>query len=217
MASLASCAASWLAPWLPLIAVAAALVVLRPLVLAPRLRRVGPPAPGVESLAALLADGRYRGVPVREEPAGPYGGGRWLPGRGEIRLARGMLARRDVDAVMILEHERGHAAGDLPAPRAYRVGLVAAFLAALALGLNGRLDPHAAAAVMGAAYAIAALHVLRNEWAASVYALRLARAWPPALRRAALARLATAYGVYLAEWAPLGLVVLALAALVSCR
>jgi hypothetical protein len=217
VASLAGCGASWLAPWLPLIAAAVVLIALRPLVLAPLLRRVGAPAPGVESLAALLADGRYRGIPVREEPAGPYGGGRWVPGRGEIRLAQGMLARRDVDALMILAHERGHAAGDLPAPRAYRVGLVAAFLAALALGLNGRLDPRTAAAVMAAAYAAAAVPGLRTEWAASAYALRLARGWPPALRRAALTRLAAAFGVYLAEWAPLGLGVLALAALVSCR
>jgi len=214
VATLAGCGVGWLAPWAPVVVVALALVLARPVVLAPRLRRVGSPAPGVASLAALLTDGRYRGVPVREEPAGPYGGGRWV--RGEIRLAEGMLVRRDVDALMILEHERGHAAGDLPAPRSYRVGLVAAFLVALALGLNRRLDADAVGLVMGAAWLVAALHVLRNEWAASAYALRLARSWPAALRREARARLAAAYGVYLAEWALLGLGVLLLAALVHC-
>jgi hypothetical protein len=214
--SLAACGLAWLAPWAPLVAAAVGLVALRPLVLARRLRRVGSPAPGVASLAALLADGRYRGVPVREEPAGPHGGGRWVPGRGEIRLAEGMLARRDVDALIVLEHERGHAAGDLPAPRAYRVGLVAAFLAALALGLNRRLDPNAATLVMAAAWAVATLHVLRNEWAATAYALRLARDWPSELRREARGRLFAAYGVYLAEWALLGLGVLLLAAVVHC-
>ena len=217
MPPLASCGIAWLEPWLPLVALAAALVVLRPLVLSPRLRRVGSPAPDVVSLAALLADGRYRGVPVREEPAGPYGGGRWVAGWGEIRLARGMLARRDVDALMILEHERGHAAVDLPAPRAYRLVLVGAFLLALALGLNGRLEPRASTSLMLATYLVAALHVMRNEWAASSYALRLARGWPAPLRREAFARLGAAYGVYVAEWALLGLGVLVLAAVVYCR
>ena len=217
MPPLVSCGLGWLAPWTPLIALAVGLIVLRRLLLAPRLQRIGSPAPAIVSLGALLVDGRYRGVSVREEPAGPYRGGRWVAGRGEVRLEAGMLDRNDVDALMILEHERGHAAGDLPAPRAYRLALVAAFLLALALGLNGRLDPGPAALAMGAAYVVASLHALRNEWAASSYALRLVRGWPSPLRRQARARLAAAYGGHVAEWAAMGLAVLVMAAVVYCR
>jgi hypothetical protein len=193
------------------------LVALRPLVWSRRLAAVGPDVPGLASLAALLEDGRYRGVPVREEPAGAYGGGRWVPGAGEIRLAEGMMARRDVDAVMIVAHERTHAERDWPAPRWYRAGLVGLFLVALALGWNGRLPIGFAVAAMVGAYLVALGHVLRNEWVASAGALRLAQEWPAEARRAARSRLAAAYGVYLAEWAGLALVVLAAVGVLSCR
>jgi hypothetical protein len=199
-----------------LLGLVAGLILLRWIVLAPRLRRVGSPTPGVDSLATLLQAGCYDGVPVAEEPSDLYGGGRYLPSRGEIRLAGGMLARNDVDALMILAHERGHAAGDLPAPRPYRLTLLAAFLIAFALGWNGRLAPSLAAPVMAASYALAAAHVLRNEWAASRYAWRLAASWSAGLRREAFERLGAAFGIYLCEWGLFGLGTVVAVALLSC-
>lgn len=213
---LAACGLVWLGTAWPALLPLAGLYLLRPLLFARRLAQTGPPAPGLTSLAALLEEGRYRGVPVREEPAGGYGGGRWVPGAGEIRLAEGMLARRDVDALMILAHERVHAERDWPAPRWYRIGLVAVFLAALALGLNDRLPFGDAAGVMAATYLVALGHVLRNEWVASAGALRLADGWPAEARRAARARLAAAFGAYLADWSGLAILMVVLIALMGC-
>jgi hypothetical protein len=213
---LAACGIAWLTAAWPLVLFLVVLLLLRPLVWRRRLAAAGPDAPDVASLGALLEEGRYRGVPVREEAAGAYGGGRWVPGAGEIRLAEGMLTRCDVDALMILAHERTHAEHDWPAPRWYRTGLVGLFLVALALGWNGRLPFGLAVGLMVAAYLAALGHVLRNEWIASAGALRLAHDWPAGARRAAWTRLAAAYGVYLAEWAGLGLVVVAAVGLVAC-
>jgi hypothetical protein len=212
-----ACALAWLAGWWPVVGVAVGLVLYGRVVCARRLGRVGPVAPSGQTLAELLHEGRYEGVVVREEPAGPYGGGRWVPGVGEIRLSQGMLARRDVDALMILAHERTHAARDWPAPRWYRLGLVLLFLVALALGLNGRVDGWSAGLVMVGAYLVPLVHVLRNEWVASAGALRLTRGWPAGARAAARARLVAAYGVYLGDWALVGLVVLVGLAVLSCR
>src|SRR5207237_10456160 len=123
---IAGCVEGGLLGWAPLLGAAALLLVLRVAVFAPRLRRWGGEVPGVAGLRSLLRHGRYRGVTVREEAygaagddVGPFGGGRFLPwgSRGEIRLARSLLDRADADALVVLEHERGHAERDLPAPR----------------------------------------------------------------------------------------------------
>ncbi|HEY3078536.1 MAG TPA: hypothetical protein VGM69_01380 [Chloroflexota bacterium] len=208
--------------WLPLLAAAGVLQLAKLALLRPRLGRVGPPAPGVASLGALLRHGRYRDVPVSEEPPGPFGGGRFLPGarrRGEIRLDEGMLERRDVDALAILEHERGHAERDLPAPRPYRLGLVGLMLAGLALGLGNRGLAGAGTALTWLGFGLAGLHVLRNEAAASEYALRelWTRDWPRPLWRAATGRLAAAYGTYLADWALAAAALALLTAGLACR
>ena len=211
-----ACGVALLAVWWPWLLVAVGFVLHGQVVCAPQLGRLGPVAPGGRSLAELLDDGRYQGVPVREEPAGPYGGGRYVPAAGEIRLAEGMLARRDVDALMILAHERTHAARDWPAPRWYRVGLVVVFLVALALGLNGRIDAGLARAVMVGAYLVPVLHVMRNEVVASAGAMARTAGWPRPARLAAFRRLGAAFGVYVGEWALVGLVVLAGLAVLSC-
>jgi hypothetical protein len=218
----AGCLFDRLLVWLPLLAAAGALQVARIALLRPRLGRVGPPAPGVASLGSLLRHGRYREVPVREEPPGPFGGGRFLPGarrRGEIRLDQGMLERRDVDALAILEHERGHAERDLPAPRPYRLGLVGLCLAGLALGLGNRDLAGVGAWLMWLGFGLAGLHFLRNEAAASEYALRelWTRDWPRPLWRAAIGRLAAAYGVYLADWALVAAAIALVTAVLACR
>lgn len=213
-----ACVQSWLAGWSSIALLAVGWVVLGRLVWGPMARRkAGPDVPGLASLRALLEDGRYRGVPVREEPPGPYGGGRWVPGVGEIRLASGMLARHDVDALMILGHERTHADRDWPAPRWYRLALVAAFLVALALGLNGRIDVALAQTAMAAAYLIVAGHALRNELVASFGAFGLTRGWPNGLTRAAVLRLLVGLFIHLGDWALVGLIVLGAMALVACR
>ena len=94
---------------------------------------------------------------------------------------------------------------------------MAVFLAAFALGVNGRVDGRVAGLFITGAYGVAVVHHLRNEWAASAYALRLARGWPSELQGEARARLGAALGVYVGEWALLGLVVLLGLALVACR
>jgi hypothetical protein len=202
----AGCLFDRLLIWLPLLTGALALQIAKLTLLRPRLGRVGPAVPGIASLGALLRYGRYRDVPVREEPPGPFGGGRFLRGprrRGEIRLDEGMLTRRDVDALAILEHERGHAERDLPAPRPYRLGLVGLLLAGLAMGLGNPGLAGVGSALMWLGFGLAGLHFLRNEAAASEYALRelWTRDWPRPLWRAAIGRLGAAYGAYLADWA----------------
>src|SRR5262245_42586021 len=96
-----ACLGAWVGPWSPLLALTAALIALRQVVLRPRLGRVGSPVPGLASLRALLdPEGRFRGVPVREDADDRFGGGRyvrWDDGA-EIRLAPRMLDRADVDA-----------------------------------------------------------------------------------------------------------------------
>jgi hypothetical protein len=69
---------------------------------------------------------------------------------------------------------------------------------------------------MVALYAIAALHHLRNEGAASVYALRLAGEWPPGPWREARDRLTVALAGYLCDWLGLGLLIPPLAATMVC-
>jgi hypothetical protein len=217
-----ACLGPRLLAWLPLLTAATLLLALRLAVFAPRMRRAGAPVPGLATLGALLRHGRYRGVPVREEPPGPSGGGRFLPGlrpRGEIRLDLGMLARADVDALAILEHERGHAERDLPAPRLYRRLLVAIFLAGLATALGNPALAGPGTALMWLAFLVTALHLLRNEAAATEYALRQlwTRTWPSPLWRQATTRLAAALGTYLAEAAIAAAVVALLSSLLLCR
>ncbi|HEV8638336.1 MAG TPA: hypothetical protein VG370_29330 [Chloroflexota bacterium] len=217
-----ACLFDRLGAWLPLFAAAGVLQLTKLALLRPRLGRVGPPAPDVASLGELLHHGRYRGIPVRAEPPGPFGGGRFLPGlrrRGEIRLEEGMLKRNDVDALAILEHERGHAERDLPAPRPYRLGLVGLCLAGLALGLENRELAGAGTALMWLGFGLAGLHFLRNEAAASEYALRelWTRGWARPLWRAAIGRLAAAYGAYLADWAAAAAAVALVTAALGCR
>jgi hypothetical protein len=208
--------------WWPLLVAAAVLLGLRVWWFLPRMSRVGSDVPGVVSIEALLRHGRYRGVMVRPEPAGPFGGGRyvpWLRPRGEIRLDESMLGRRDVDALAILEHERGHAERDLPAPRLYRMLLVATFLAGLALGLgNPQLAP-AGTTLMWAAFVVAALHFLRNEAAATEYALRelWTHAWPGPLWREAIGRLGASLGAYVAEAAVAAALVAVVGSALLCR
>lgn len=201
----------------PLVGAAGLALLLRWALCAPRLARRGPIVPDGVRLASRLDRGAFRGVPVREEPAGPYGGGRFHPRSGEIRLAEGMLARDDVDALAILEHERGHAARDIPAPRAYRVAMVGLFLAGLAAAI---LDPGGVGTTaMAVAFGVVALHILRNEAAASEYALRqlAGRGWPSAPWRAAISRLAAAFGVYLAEWIAYAAIVTVAIDVLGCR
>lgn len=75
----------------------AVLLAARVLVIRPRLERLGEPMPGTGDLGSLLVDGRYDGVPVREdEAARRYGGARLVrrAASAEIELAPGMLRRR---------------------------------------------------------------------------------------------------------------------------
>ena len=169
-----------------------------------RLRQIGSIVPNLESIEALLQRGCYLGVPVIEESTDRFGGGRFVSRghRGEIRLGTGMLARRDVDALIILEHELGHAEGDIPTPRLYRMALLGLFLGGLALVIGRSSLVNVGVLAIWIAFCIAALHTLRNEAAASEFALR--RIWPstraPGLQRQAVTRLGAAFGLYLADW-----------------
>ena len=216
------CLTARLEAWLPLLGAAGLLLALRVLVFLPRMRRVGSVVPDVPSIQGLLRHGRYRGVTVGAEPPGPFGGGRFVPGlrpRGEIRLDEAMLGRRDVDALAILEHERGHAERDLPAPRVYRRLLVATFLAGLALALGNPALAPAGTTLMWVGFAVAALHFLRNEAAATEYALRelWTRAWPTQLWREAIGRLVASLGAYLAETAVAAALIAVLGSALVCR
>jgi hypothetical protein len=217
-----ACLGAWLGAWTPLLALTVALLALRQLILRPRLARVGSSVPGLTSLRALLDDeGRFRGVPVREEADDRFGGGRYVrwDGGAEIRLAERMLDRADVDALVILEHERGHAARDLAAPRLYRLAVPGTFLFGLAIGLGQPGLVEIGTLLMWLAYALALAHVLRDEAAASAYALDQvgARGWPSTLQLEALARLAIGFGIYLADWAAIAVAVALLGGVVSCR
>jgi hypothetical protein len=199
-----SCWLARLESWLPLLLTSAVLLVVRVGVFAPRMRVVGSAVPEMGSIGELLRHGRYRGVLVRAAPPGPFGGGRFVPGirpRGEIWLDDALLERRDVDALAILEHERGHAERNLAAPRLYRMFLVATFLAGLALALGNPLLAPAGNTLMWTAFVVATLHFLRNEAAATEYALRelWTRAWPRPLWHAAIGRLVASLGAYVAE------------------
>lgn len=169
-----------------------------------RLGQIGSAVPDLESVGALLRNGSYLGVPVVEEATDRFGGGRFVSSghRGEIRLGTGMLARRDVDALIILEHELGHAEGDIPTPRLYRMALLALFLGGLALVIGRSTLANYGVLAMWIAFCIAALHTLRNEAAASEFALR--RIWPSTrardLQRQAVTRLGASFGLYLADW-----------------
>ena len=219
---MSACLAAWLGPWSPLLALTVALVVLRQLVLRPRLAHVGSPVPGLASLRALLDDqGRFRGVPVREEADDRFGGGRyvrWDEGA-EIRLGPRMLDRADVDALVILEHERGHAARDLAAPRLYRLGVLGTFAFGLAIALGQASLVEIGTLLMWAAYALALSHELRDEAAASAYALERVgeRSWPLGLWWEGLVRLGVGFGIYLADWAAIAVVVALLTGALSCR
>ncbi len=219
---MSACLGAWLGPWSPLLALTVALVALRQLVLRPRLGHVGSPVPGLASLRALLdGEGRFRGVPVREEEDDRFGGGRyvrWDDGA-EIRLGPRMLDRADVDALMILEHERGHAARDLAAPRHYRLAVLGTFAFGLAIALGQASLVEVGTLLMWLAYALALSHLLRDEAAASAYALDQVgqRQWPFSLWSEALLRLAVGLGIYLADWAALAVVVALLTGALSCR
>ena len=218
----AGCLAARLEAWLVLLGAAALLLALRVAGFAPRMRRVGSPVPGVASIEGLLRHGRYRGVMVRAEPPGPFGGGRyvpWLRQRGEIRLDEELLGRRDVDALAILEHERGHAERDVAAPRLYRRLLVATFLAGLALALGNPALAPAGTALMWAAFAVATLHFLRNEAAATEYALRelWTHGWPGPLWREAIGRLGASLGAYVAEAAVAAALIALVGSALLCR
>jgi hypothetical protein len=219
---LSACLGAWLGPWSPLLALTVALVALRQLVLRPRLGHVGSPVPGLASLRALLdGEGRFRGVPVREEADDKFGGGRyvrWDDGA-EIRLGPRMLDRADVDALVILEHERGHAARDLAAPRLYRLAVLGTFAFGLAIALGQPGLVEVGALLMWLAYALALGHLLRDEAAASAYALDQVgqREWPSSLRWEALVRLGVGLGIYLADWAAIAVVVALLTGVLGCR
>jgi hypothetical protein len=216
------CLLARLEGWWLLGGAAALLLGLRVWLFVPRMGRIGSPVPGVPSIEALLRHGRYRGVMVRPEPPGPFGGGRyvpWLRQRGEIRLDESLLGRRDVDALAILEHERGHAERDLPAPRIYRMLLVATFLAGLALALGNPLLAPAGTTLMWVAFVAAVLHFLRNEAAATEYALRelWTHAWPAPLWREAVGRLGASLGAYVAEAAAAAALVALVGSALLCR
>ena len=219
---MAACLGAFLGPWAPLLALAVALVPLRQLVLRPWLGRVGSPVPGLASLRALLdGQGRFRGVPVREEADDRFGGGRyvrWDEGA-EIRLGPRMLDRADVDALAILEHERGHAARDLAAPRLYRLAVLGTFAFGLAIALGQASLAGIGTLLMWAAYALALAHVLRDEAAASAYALDRVgeRGWPFGLWSEGLLRLGVGFGIYLADWAAIAVVVALLTGVARCR
>jgi hypothetical protein len=216
------CLAGGLAAWWPLLVAVGLLQVLRALVLRPRLARIGSPVPGLASLRVLLdADGQLRGVPVREELDGRYGGGRfvrWSDGA-EIRLIAGTLDRADVDALVVLEHERGHAEGDLPMPRAYRMAVLGAFLLGLAIALGQPRLVEFGTLLMWAAYAFAFGHVLRDEGAASTYALDQLDRWKPpfGLWLEGLLRLGVGFGLHLADWGAIAVGVLLLTEVAGCR
>jgi hypothetical protein len=150
-----------------------------------------------------------------------FGGGRyvrWDDGA-EIRLGPRMLERADVDALVILEHERGHAARDLAAPRLYRLAVLGTFAFGLAIALGQASLVELGTLLMWAAYALALSHVLRDEAAASGYALDKIgqRQWPFSLRSEALVRLGVGLGIYLADWTAIAVVVALLTGALSCR
>jgi hypothetical protein len=216
------CLTARLEAWWPLLGAAVVLLLLRVVVFLPRMQRVGSPVPWMPSIESLLRHGRYRGVMVGPEPPGPFGGGRyvpWLRARGEIRLDESLLGRRDVDALAILEHERGHAERDLPAPRLYRMLLVATFLAGLALALGNPMLAPAGTTLMWAAFVVAGLHFLRNEAAATEYALRelWTHGWPRALWREAIGRLGASLGAYVAEAAVAAALIALVGSALLCR
>ncbi len=188
----------------PLPLIAMILLVARCTYFQRRLQTVGSTVPHLESIGALLQHGCYLGVPVIEESTDRFGGGRFVRQghRGEIRLGTGMLARRDVDALIILEHELGHAESDVPTPRLYRMALLSLFFGGLALVIGRSSLANAGALGMWIAFCVAALHTLRNEAAASEFALR--RIWPSTracdLQRQAVTRLGASFGLYVADW-----------------
>lgn len=219
MSELAPCLREWLW-WWPLALVA--LVALRQLCRL-RLRRVGPPVPGLASLRALLDDdGAYRGVAVREEPPGPFGGGRVLRRDGapaEIRLEAGMLERRDVEALAVLAHERAHLARDLPFPPGYRRAVLAAAAVGLAAALGQPRWAEIGTLLAWVAFAVACAHVLHDELAASEAAMAeiVDRGLPVRLWLAALVRLGAAFAVYLAEWGLIAAALYLVTAVARCR
>jgi hypothetical protein len=206
--ALAQCVVDRVAAWWPLLGAAALLLAVEWLLARPRMRRTGLRVPGIASIGTLLRHGR------------PFGGGRFLPGgRGQILLDVGMLDRADVDALAILEHERGHADRDLPAPRYYRMALVAAFLAGLALAVGNPELLSPGATLMWASFVIAGLHFMRNEAAASEYALRelSTRDWPRPIWRDAVTRLAAALARYLSGWTSAAAGIAVVVAALGCR
>jgi hypothetical protein len=93
------------------------------------------------------------------------------------------------------------------------------FLFGLAIALGQPALVEIGTLLMWLAYALALAHVLRDEAAASAYALDQvgAQGWPPALRAEALARLAIGFGVYLADWAAIAVAVALVSGVVTCR
>lgn len=202
-------------------ALAAALLLARLAVFSPRLRRVGDHAPGIVDIGTLVRRGRYRGIRVHTGLLGRSGGGGFLRGRGrgEIWLRSDLFQRSDVDALAILEHERGHAERDLPIPRYARRAIGALIVAGLGTALFRRDLASPATVVALTAYGLSALALLRDEVAASEYALRelWTRDLPSPVWRQALTRLGAALGIYLADAAFGAAAMAAIASALVCR
>jgi hypothetical protein len=213
------CLVDW-AWWLPFGVVAA--IALRQAARL-RLRGVGPAVPGLASLRALLDDeGCYQGVPVKEEVADRFGGGRLVlrdDAAPEIRLAAGMLDRNDVEALVVLSHERAHLARDLPFPASYRRLVLATAVLGLGLAFGQPRWAEVGTLLAWVAYSFACAHVLRDELAASGAVLGdlLDRDLPLGTWVPAAVRLTAAFAVYAAEWALIGAALYALTALARCR
>jgi len=207
--------------WLPLFVGTAILLLGRFTLFRLRLAGRGPPIPGLPSIKSLLHHGRYRGIPVRFVEGLDHDGGafRRTGGRGAILLRADLAERADIDALAILEHELGHAERDLPAPRILRRAIGALFVAGLGVAALEPSYARVGALAMQIAVAIAALRLLRDEGAATEYALRAlwARDLPRRAWRAAISRLAAAFGTYCADVALVAAAVGALTVVLECR
>lgn len=216
-----ACLGEQASAWTPLFALAAVLLLARLTVFDPRLRLTGGSVPGLVDVRSLVRNDRYRGVRVHAGPVDRTGGGGFLRGRGrgEIWLRSDLFGRSDIDALAILEHERGHAERDLPIPRYARRAIGALIVAGLGTALVRRDLASPATVVALTAYGLSALALLRDEVAASEYALRelWTRDLPSTIWRQALTRLGGALGIYIADAAIGAAALAAIASALVCR